>query len=130
MINRHSNMNLWREDAAGGEGPHRAPVHHGLSVNDDMRDPGGMTVGIGVGRLVLHSRRIEEGQVGRVALPDQATVFEAQLGRRHPGHLVDRRLPREQFLLPCIMLFEFWTSLVVLPLQYSCLENPMGGGVW
>jgi len=53
-------------------------------------------------RLVAHRGRVEEGQVGGPPALHQSAVLQAELGRGHAGHLVDRGLPREQALLAAV----------------------------
>src|SRR6266446_5494524 len=78
-------------------------VDHYGAVDDHVRDARWITVRVGIGRLVLDGGRVEDRDVGREALAQQAAIRESQPRGRHPGHLVHRRLQREEAALARVL---------------------------
>src|SRR5713101_291250 len=91
-----------REDAPGWDCVVARAVDHDLPVHDDVGNAHGVLVRVGKGRLVADGLGVEERQVGGVARLDDAAMLEAELAGGHPGHLVHRRLPREEPLLAAV----------------------------
>jgi len=76
-----------------------AVSYHPLPVDEDHLDTGG-----GVGRLgervvVFDGFGIEDRYVGRKALLEEPPVFDGETLRSGAGHLPDRLLQREEFLV-------------------------------
>src|SRR5688572_2816103 len=64
-------------------------VDYGDAVHDDEWDANGILVRVGPGSLLVHDLRIEDRDVGNVALGDRAAILEAKPLRGQRGHLAN-----------------------------------------
>src|SRR5258705_5118 len=82
---------------------HAAAAHHGRGVDDPVGDAGRVPMGIREGRLVLDGARIEDREIGGVALAHEPSILQPQARGGHARHLVHRGLQREEPLLARIL---------------------------
>ena len=69
------------------------------AVDEDVLDPARVHGGILARRDVVELVPVEDDDVGAVTRPQQAAIPEAEVRRRHAGHLPDRLLQAQRALL-------------------------------